>query len=172
MGGTKKEDFLCELSVWAIKQKQNIDDNFSEQLIKDYVLWKWSTRHGKYKNCRFWSEDAIESKNRGEEIELRHEHVIPRKVVANMLIKAFSKETVTKRKIQQFLSTFCIGCVLTEKEDATIPNSLVSKMPNNWDEEDIWYRYREAFRENGIVIWEASWESKKLVKKRKVLTVL
>lgn len=171
MSVNNKEDFLCELSVWAIKQKKNTGDNFPEQLIKDYVLWKWSTRHGKYEKCRYWSEDALESKNRGEEIELRHEHIIPRKVVANMLMKAFTKKVVTKRKIKQFLSTFCIGCVLTEKEDAAIPNSLVSQMPDDWDEKDIWCRYREAFREDGIVIWEASWESKRLVKKGKVLTV-
>jgi hypothetical protein len=145
------ENDLCELAVWCLDPKMK-DKKFARKVLKDFVFWKWSERHGKIKGCKYWSEIALHSYN-DLDAEFKHEHVIPRSYLANKLISKYPNG-VTKNQIQKDLNKFCIGCVITEDED-DFPNDLRSNMPLDWDWNDgnIWKRYGKAMK-----IWELSWD--------------
>jgi len=151
------EQGLCEITKLAVTEIR--DKKLATKLIKDFVLWKWSERHGKYKGCKHWSKSAFEQYETDGDSNLIHEHVIPRKVLADWLMRKYTNEYVTVEIISGDLSEFCIGCVLTELEDAAIPKDLNSKMPADWSKKDPWDRYKGAFQ-NGIEICVVNWDEK------------
>ena len=163
------EEFSCDLVAWAINSKP--DKKLAAKVIKEFVLWKWSTRHGKYKKCQYWSESALEQYRGGDEVSLRHEHIIPRSFLADWLIKKYSKESATREKIFDDLARFCLGCVLTQNEDDSIRKDLTSKMPKDWNQEDPWARYREAFQNREVTIWKVIWDGNNFKKTEKILSV-
>jgi hypothetical protein len=157
------EIFLADLCVWCLNRSKKVDtdEKNTSKVIKEFVLWKWSTRHGKYKGCEYWSQKAFIQYQDGDDSNLKHEHVIPRNTVTELLIEKYTKQEVTAEIISTELSRLCLGCVLTEDEDNLIPSHLTSKMPKNWDKNDVWARYREAFQEDGITIFKVNWKANK-----------
>ena len=54
--------------------------------VLNNVLWKWTEYAGKYKGCKFWTQAALEHYSIRKSKGLRHEHVVPRKYLINMLL--------------------------------------------------------------------------------------
>ncbi len=112
--------------------------------VVDQIFWVWSEFDGKHAGCRYWSKAAIESglKNKG----LVHEHLIPRKVVREMLL---SLEDPSPQAVENIFDRLCVGVVVTKAEDIRLNKlGLNSKMPPDWDQQDLWARYDAA----GIVV--------------------
>ena len=108
--------------------------------VVDQVFWVWSEFDGKHAGCRYWSKEAIDSglKNKG----LVHEHLVPRKIVREMLLNLTDP---TPEAIQSIFERYCIGVVVTQKEDARLNElGLRSKMPSDWDNKNIFARYESA----------------------------
>lgn len=155
------ENCLVDLCVWCLSHAAG-NKIFATKLIREFVLWKWSTRHGKHKGCEYWSKNALEQYRNVN--NLRHEHVIPRTVLTKLLMEIPTEHAMNEKKVSETLSKLCLGCVLTKVEDNLIPRHLRSQMPKNWnvnlidlDRTDLWARYREAFNKSGITISKVNW---------------
>src|ERR1035437_8238166 len=108
--------------------------------VVDQIFWVWSEFDGKHAGCKYWSKAAIESglKNKG----LVHEHLIPRKVVREMLLNL---DHPFPEAVNDILERLCIGVVVTKAEDKRLKDlGLNSKMPAYWDQQDLWARYHSA----------------------------
>lgn len=104
------------------------------------ATWVWTEFDGKYDGCEHWSEAAWAF--RGQPQNLIHEHVIPKKLVIERLLKLVSP---TASSVQQILESYCKGVVITREEDTRLNRlGLRSKMPSDWDEKDVWARYTVA----------------------------
>jgi hypothetical protein len=112
----------------------------TKHAVVDQVLWVWSEFDGKHSGCKYWSKKAVASRSRRE--GLIHEHLVPRKIVRE---KLFALRTKTPQSIRRTLTTWCVGVVVTEAEDARLKDlGLNSSMPKNWNKRDRWARYTEA----------------------------
>jgi hypothetical protein len=108
------------------------------------ATWVWTEFEGKYKGCEHWSEAAWEIQ--GQQNMLVHEHIIPKSIVIQRLL---ALSTATTDSVNQLLTSYCKGAVITRDEDARLnSHGLRSKMPTGWDEKDVWARYTYA----GIVL--------------------
>jgi hypothetical protein len=108
------------------------------------ATWVWTEFEGKYEGCKHWSKAAWEI--RGQQNMLVHEHIIPKSIVIQRLLEL---PTATTSSVNQLLESYCKGAVITRNEDARLnSHGLRSKMPTDWDEKDVWDRYKNA----GIVL--------------------
>ncbi len=108
--------------------------------VIDQIFWVWSEFDGKHAGCNYWSKAAIESglKNKG----LVHEHLIPRKVVREMLLNL---KDPSPEAVNDILERLCIGVVVTKEEDTRLNDlGLNSQMPPDWDQQNLWARYHAA----------------------------
>ena len=115
----------------------------------DALFWDWTMRYGnhKYKAQQFYTEDALDLFKSLENDELSknlvHEHVVPKKVMLDMLDSIISKRAMTSEDVEKFLRKYCISCVVTGSEDKILTKSGYRQiMPKAWDKEDIWGRYK------------------------------
>lgn len=109
----------------------------SKYALFDNILWTWSEFDGKYKGCRWWSEQALQV---GE--SLRHEHAIPRRVLIERLL---TLPNPTEAEVAQVLCQYCVGVVVTLAEDRRLSSlGLRQRMPPDWDGVDVWARYHVA----------------------------
>lgn len=152
------EENLCNLVCWTLNSATN--EKLSKFLIKDFVLWKWTERNGKYKGCHFWSEKALTHFPIHGESGLQHDHVIPRSVLFEELKKLKTPNNkIGKEEIYQFLNKKCIGCVLVKDEHVFFAkDELTSSMPKDWDRIDPWARYRKIKK---IKVWKVNSDLKK-----------
>ncbi|MBU1447017.1 MAG: hypothetical protein KKF58_01775 [Gammaproteobacteria bacterium] len=78
----------------------------------------------------------------------RIEHVIPVKVVMDMLISDWRDTAVTNQnvlKLKEFLRDNLLLAEITHEEDGMLNQcGLQKKMPSNWDGVDLFARYRAA----------------------------
>lgn len=112
----------------------------TKSVVIDNALWCWSGIDGKYDGCKHWTKAAWSIC--GQRRELRHEHVVPKKVMINHLLEG---KTWNAAGIKNYFEAFCIGVVVTREEDLKLNKmGLRSKMPSNWDGQDPWARYRAA----------------------------
>lgn len=112
----------------------------AKRAIIDQAIWVWSEFDGKYDGCRHWSHDAIRAQKNGE--QLIQEHSVPRKVIRT---KLFALRKSSPDNVFCFLKKFCVGGVLSKKEDALLNKlGLRAAMLSGWHETDIWARYTEA----------------------------
>ena len=104
------------------------------------IFWHWTEFRGKYHGCRFWSETAHAHRHRKNVKDLRHEHIVPKKVLLEML---FDLASPSASAVRALLDQFCVGIVVTKAEDMQLNHAgLRSRMPDDWDEQDPWARYR------------------------------
>lgn len=70
---------------------------------------------------------------------LRHEHIVPRMVLADSIIE----RSLSTKEIHDFLSSFCEAIIVTKEEDSRLQRS---SMPDGWnfDTGCRYARYREA----------------------------
>jgi hypothetical protein len=147
---------LIEAELSALLQAvgtPQINSELRQLFLREWFCWKWTTRHGKYSGCRYWSERALQQCQDSGDSGLRHEHVVPRAEVARRLDTLLAGGAGAV-ELQEWLGRMCLGCVLTEEEDDQLGGRLTSRMPDGWDGVDPWARYRQAFAVGGIVIWE------------------
>jgi hypothetical protein len=73
---------------------------------------------------------------------LVHEHLIPRKIVREMLMNL---KDPSPEAVNEIFDRFCVGVVITKTEDTRLNElGLNSNMPSNWDHKDLWARYHAA----------------------------
>ena len=74
------------------------------------------------------------------------EHVVPQMVIVNKLM---DMSPLTKDKVGALLKKYFRVLLVTKDEHVRLNASgLRSTMPNDWDEEDVWARYRAVGIEN------------------------
>ena len=149
-----RERWLCELACWALNSNQS---TMAAKVIREFVLWKWSARNGKHRGCRHWSVSARnwfrENLPNARARNLRHEHVVPRVVVTELLLEARRAGEVPPQEVFNIFTKHCIGCVLTRDEDRMLA-PLNRAMPEGWNRDDPWARYRTAFANTDVRIVE------------------
>lgn len=137
----------------------------------------------KIKGCDYWSKNAFEAaykfndgyhitqskdiayaqcQNNKEVEAVTHEHLIPKKILADAL---FNKTTFALKNLKKFLTWFK-ACVITKDEDAKI-KKYRSTMPPKYenfkkiceenDDDCMWARYKETFSD-GITIYKINWK--------------
>ena len=151
---TTREKWLCELACWALNSNQ---PEMAAELVGEFVLWKWSAKNGKHKGCRHWSLSALNwfwsNPPNTRARNLRHEHVVPRVVVTELLLEDRRVGEVRPDEVFKILTKYCIGCVLTLDEDRLL-SPLNREMPEPWNGDSPWDRYRSAFGNTDVQIME------------------
>lgn len=116
-------------------------------VIKE-VTWVWTEYLGKFKGCIYWSDAALRRFNRERSVKsLRHEHVVPKKCIIEML---YGLKSPTADEVQSLLDRFLIGVIVTKEEDARLSIKYRKSMPPIFVDEsspsfhDAWLRYREC----------------------------
>ena len=115
--------------------------------VVSQACWAWTEFDGKYFGCRFWSKKALVQAKKTLKKDLRHEHLVPRKVLVAMLMEVVEP---TPEKVRELLDQFCIGVVVTKAEDELLSKGLRSRMPREFDDpqhedyRDPWLRYRRC----------------------------
>lgn len=108
----------------------------SKYALLDNICWTISELDGKYEGCRWWSRQAMQGQQ-----ELRHEHVVPRRVIISLLLDTVDVHEDRVRSALQL----CVGAVVTKEEDRQLNSvGLRRRMPHDWDGVDVFARYKVA----------------------------
>lgn len=131
----RSKDTICR----DLAQVLNADLSYGTKFaVVSEITWVWSEFDGKHQGCKYWSSTALRSRLPNK--HLVHEHIVPKKVIVNSLMNEVGR---TPERIYDFLERFCIGVVVTKDEDTALNSAgLRSKMPEDWDGEDPWARYK------------------------------
>lgn len=134
--------------VFAISQAQEAEEyGFSRneccRNLKTALHQYWQNKtmgmHGQSQ------KKNIPKSSAASEVELIHcdvEHAVPQMVIVNMLM---DMETIEKPIVLALLRKYFRVLVVTKEEHKKLNASgLRSKMPNNWDRNDVWARYRSV----------------------------
>ncbi|AMV18892.1 hypothetical protein [Planctomyces sp. SH-PL14] len=116
------------------------------------AMWYWTEFDGKHGGCRYWTARARRvylkrtTTTRGAwKKQLRHEHVVPRKVIREKLL---SLEPPTEDAVRDIFERFVIAAVIHCKEDARLRKKLQSSMPPGFSDpaspgyQEPWLRYQ------------------------------
>jgi hypothetical protein len=110
------------------------------------IQWSWTEFDGKYEGCRYWSEAAREQYDKDRKSKgLRHEHIVPRRIVTQML---FSLPAPTEEQVRVICETYLIGVVVTRDEDRKLNKKHAKKMPDEFSDLthsealNPWLRYK------------------------------
>lgn len=132
---TKSE--LCRDLAFVLNSNLHYGTKYA---VLSEATWVWSEFGGKYNGCEHWSEAAWAV--RGEQKMLVHEHIVPKSIVIERLLQLLKP---TPDSVNDLLTSYCIAAIVTRDEDALLNNfGLRSKMPMDWDERDVWARYKHA----------------------------
>ena len=136
---TKAE--LCADIAFVLNSSLHYGTKFA---VLSEATWVWTEFDGKDNGCKYWSEAAW--KVQDDRRQLVHEHVIPKSIVIQRLL---ALSPATAESVNQLMGSYCLGAVITRKEDAHLnSHGLRSTMPLDWDEQNAWARYEHA----GIVL--------------------
>jgi hypothetical protein len=115
----------------------------------DRAIWAWTERFTKYDQQRLpWSDNAkvllkdnIKLKEKNKKLKrykgLRHEHMVPRKVLIEKIKNLKNKDEASIREI---LVKYSHAAIITKDEDDVLNSKkLNNTMPEGKD--DIWSRY-------------------------------
>ncbi len=117
------------------------------------AMWVWTESTGKYEGCPYWTPLAMavyavnRMRKRGKYHGLRHEHVVPKRVVMDMLE---SLETPTPEAVHAICEKFLHAVVVTVEEDSFLNLDYQSTMPAEFEDltsehyHDPWLRYRRC----------------------------
>lgn len=118
-------------------------------IIMDRAIWAWTERFKKYdRQCLPWSENAklllnnnIKLREKNKKLKkykgLRHEHMVPRKV---LIEKIRNLQNKNEASIREILVKYSYAAIITKDEDDMLNNKkLNNAMPEGKD--DIWSRY-------------------------------
>lgn len=128
---------------------KDISDGSRMALINN-ILFEWTEYHGKFVGCKLWSRSALElwSINRSDK-GLRHEHIVPRNIVREILIGKYYEGNLNPDIIRKIFLKYLIGVVVTKKQDELLTDLGYKQiMPDefyikgNPSYQDEWLRYR------------------------------
>jgi hypothetical protein len=120
-------------------------------VLKD-AMWTWTELDGKYSGCKFWTPLAFAKQHvnriakRNAWSGLRHEHIVPKRVVIDMLR---ALKDPTPEAVFEICENFLIAVVVTTEEDAIL-NEFRSLMPPDFynpaspSYRDPWLRYKHS----------------------------
>lgn len=131
------------------------DDKYLNELVLDRFLWTASEDNDlnervKYKGQPYWSENAIllyQKNNTGKRAKnfsgLRHEHVMPRKLIKKMILDL---EIHDEDKVLHILDTYLHAVIVTKEEDEELNRlGLNQTMPESFCKTgEILCRYKDA----------------------------
>lgn len=137
-----------ELSVDVAKVLCSDLHHGTQFAVLKEVTWVWTEFTGKFNGCHYWTAAALRRfKRESSRKRLRHEHVVPKKVVIEML---FALDKPTAEKVRTILDKFLIGVVVTKEQDARLNAEYGKSMPPEFYDEssplyqDPWLRYRKC----------------------------
>lgn len=121
------------------------------------VVWAWTKGPSgkKYTGCKFWSRDALDTREAGGEWRKRvhHEHAVPIAALARCLLRL---NHPTPEQVHDVLERLAIGVVVTREEHRRLNAlevggvRLKSRMPKDFDctrvrtPAEALVRYRDA----------------------------
>lgn len=112
------------------------------------VTWVWTESSGKFNGCPYWTDAAIRRfKLERSRKQLRHEHVVPKKVVIDIL---FGLKKPTPESVREILDKYLIGVVVTKEEEDRLNVEYSKSMPEEFGNkkselfQDPWLRYRKC----------------------------
>lgn len=119
--------------------------------VIDNALWSWTEFDGKFIGCPRWTLMAISryvefGGKRGWKKHLRHEHVVPRSIVSQLLL-ALPEHAPTS--VFELFSQLVVGCIVDRDEDMLL-NRYRSSMPAEFDDpgssgyRNPWLRYEQC----------------------------
>jgi hypothetical protein len=142
----------------------------------NFAIYNWTEANGKYEGNQYWSFNAYESHayNKTRANQLVHEHVVPRKVVREMINSLTQKDSLS---LYLLFEAVVIAAVITKEEDDLFRNKydgrkLRSDMPKEYYDlqkgREVWYknpwaRYYAVNENNDveISIFKHTWGSSK-----------
>ncbi len=98
----------------------------TKQVVCRQAAWEWTEFDGKYEGCPLWSKKAAERYAANPDTKLIHEHAVPKKVVADLLL---SLESPSEALVRTALKKLLIAVVVTPEEDAILNQYFKSSMP-------------------------------------------
>ena len=133
----KKDEIVYDLHAIL---NLSISEKMKNKVIH-LATWAWSQLPGKISKANHWSKLAVTFSAERKNKNLTFEHVVPRSVIAKILL---DKKPITPEKIREILEKYCFGCIVTNDEDNRLTqNKLRNKMPSGWIEgDDEWARYK------------------------------
>lgn len=143
------------------------DKNMNIAILRELLsvlLWKWTERNGKLLGCEIWSKKAIElykCTNKITKINsiLVHEHIIPRKVLIDQMLKNSTIDNIKKILVNSK------AAVILKEEDKklnndnlreTMPEYLHDKLVSDYSNKDIFSRYKNI----DIQLYNVEWDNK------------
>ncbi len=119
--------------------------------VIDNAMWSWTEFDGKFVGCPNWTQMAILryvefGGKRGWKKHLRHEHVVPRSIVSQLVV---GLQEPIPSSVYDLFSRFVIGCIVDRTEDAVL-NKYRSSMPAEFDDpthadyKNPWLRYERC----------------------------
>ena len=108
------------------------------------ICWVWTEYTGKYNGCPHWSKKAAMQRTVNPKAKVKHEHLVPKKVVAKML---FELREPTAETVREILDKYLIGVVVSPEEDALLNSEHCATMPKEFfdpehlDYQNPWLRY-------------------------------
>ncbi len=139
-------------------RRSSFYNNACEKILSEQfsiLLWKYTEASGKYVGCPYWSVKAKESfedtsngatSSMPPSKKLRHEHLVPRKILTDMF---FSLDDISPESVLYIFQKYCIGVVITAEEDVLLNKAgLKQKMPEARWLDDPWTRYKNV----GIIV--------------------
>ena len=115
--------------------------------VVNQACWTWTEFDGKYSGCRFWSQQALDRKSEQALPKLIHEHLVPRAVVADLLL---AMHCPSAKDVFQVFDKYLIAVIVTPEEDKKISRRFRSKMPMGFfdldspDFQNVWLRYKDS----------------------------
>lgn len=129
------------LYVQKVKAKGMPSSSYSKALREPiFFLWENYGKGDKYDHARYASLKSKGVKKGGR--RLVYDHAIPFRLVQEALL---ALEIVSESSVKKILEDMLHACVLTREEDQQLTKcGLRSKMPLDWDEQDVLARYKAA----------------------------
>lgn len=110
------------------------------------LTWVWTEFDGKYKGCPYWTEGAIMLRRVDPKAKLRHEHVVPKKVIIDMLMNL---EKPSVDSVREICDRYLIGAIVMPEEDDVLNAEFGRSMPPEFVKpdhpgyHDPWLRYKK-----------------------------
>ena len=153
---TVNSDKNAEIEIEHIKLE--LINNRSEHLrhfVDQYYCYKNNYVNSKGRpawNKIYWSGIvSVQASQVKDKKEVVKEHVVPLKVITDLLIRHSKKNEINSKEIESILNKYLIFATITKKEDANLrKEKLTSKMPDGFYEKgsplygDLLARYKVA----------------------------
>ncbi len=141
----RREDVILKQATTFIAEMQTMTPGeIPHFLVYGILDWSWCLRFVKsnemYRGFRFYSKKALEEIRAGE-TKFRRDHIVPKKLVKEMLL---GLDHPTETSVRDILGRFGEVCVITLEEDAKLNAAgLNNEMPSDWtNDKDVFARYK------------------------------